>query len=67
MNPEHDFVSLFTLRGNKLAAHNIQIVNSPGYGMDQNIIEAMKQWLWDSVFIHEDQNVALTFVFKLDH
>jgi TonB family protein len=48
-------------------AHNIQIVNSPGYGMDQNIIEAMKQWLWDSVFIHEDQNVALTFVFKLDH
>jgi hypothetical protein len=42
-------------------------VNAPGYGMDQNITEAMKLWLWDSVFIHEDQNVTLTFVFKLDH
>lgn len=41
-------------------AHNIQIVNAPGYGMDQNIIEAMKQWLWDPVFIHEDQKVTLT-------
>jgi TonB family protein len=48
-------------------AHNIEIVNSPGYGMDQNIIEAMKQWLWDSVFIHEDQKVTITIVFKLDH
>ena len=34
---------------------------------DQQITEAMKQWLWDSVFIDEDQRVALTFVFKLDH
>jgi TonB family protein len=48
-------------------AHKIQIVNSPGYGMDQNIIEAMKQWLWDSAFIHEDQKVTITIVFKLDH
>lgn len=48
-------------------AHNIEIVNSPGYGMDQNIIEAMKQWLWDSVFIHEDQKVTITIVFKLGH
>jgi TonB family protein len=48
-------------------AHNIEIVNSPGYGMDQNIIAAMKQWLWDSAFIHENQKVTLTFVFKLDH
>ena len=46
-------------------AHNIEIVNSPGYGMDQNIIEAMKQWVWDSVFIHEDQKVTITFVFNL--
>jgi TonB family protein len=48
-------------------AHNIEIVNSPGYGMDQDIIEAMKQWLWDSAFIHEDQKVTITFVFKLGH
>jgi TonB family protein len=48
-------------------AHSIEIVNSPGYGMDQNIIEAMKQWLWDSVFIHEDQKVTIKIVFKLDH
>ena len=47
-------------------AHNIEIENSPGYGMDQNIIEAMKQWLWDSV-IHEDQKATITIVFKLDH
>jgi TonB family protein len=48
-------------------AHNIAIVNSPGYGMDQNIIGAMKQWLWDSVFIHEDQKVTITIVFKPEH
>lgn len=47
-------------------AHNIDIVNSPGYGMDQNIIEAMKQWLWISV-PHEDQKFTITIVFKLDH
>jgi TonB family protein len=48
-------------------AHNIEIVNSPGYGMDQNIIEAVKQWLWDSVFIREDQKATITIVFKLAH
>jgi TonB family protein len=48
-------------------AHNIEIVNSPGYGMDQSIIEAVKQWLWDSFFIHEDQKVTITIVFKLDN
>ena len=47
-------------------AHNIEIVNSPGYGMDQNITEAMKQWLWESV-IPKDQKVTITIVFKLDH
>jgi len=47
-------------------AHNIEIVNSPGYGMDQNIIEAMKQWGWETP-IHEDQKGTITFVFKLDH
>jgi len=48
-------------------AHNIEIEKSPGYGMDQNIIDAMKQWLWDSVFFHEDKKFTLTFVFKLNH
>jgi TonB family protein len=48
-------------------AHNIEIVNSPGYGMDQNIIEAMKQWVWDSIFIQEDKKLTITIVFKLDH
>ena len=47
-------------------AHNIEIVNPPGYRMDQNIIEAMKQWLWDSAFIDEDRKVTITIVFKLD-
>jgi TonB family protein len=60
-------VNVNFILGRDGVAHNIQIVNSPGYGMDQNITEAMKQWLWDSAFIHEDQNVTLTFVFKLDH
>lgn len=48
-------------------AHNIQIVNSPGYGMDRNIIEAMKQWQFDTIGIHENKKVTITFVFKLDH
>jgi TonB family protein len=52
--------------GRNGTAHNIEIVNSPGYGMDPNIIEAMQHWVWDPVFIHEDQKVTLTFVFKLD-
>jgi TonB family protein len=47
-------------------AHNIEIVNSPGYGMDQNIIEAMKQWLWDPFMFREDQKVTITFAFKLN-
>jgi TonB family protein len=56
----------FTL-GTDGMAHDIEIVNSPGYGMDQNIIETMKQWLWDSQFIHEDQKVTITIDFKLNH
>ena len=48
-------------------AHNIEVVNSPGYGMDQNIIEAMKQWLWIQHPKHEDQKATITIVFKLDH
>ena len=48
-------------------AHHIEIVNSLGYGMDQNIIEAMRQWFWDSFIFHEDQKLTITFVFKLDH
>jgi TonB family protein len=55
----------FTL-GTDGMAHNIEIVNSPGYGMDQNIIEAMKQWLWISR-PHEDQTFTITIVFKLNH
>jgi TonB family protein len=48
-------------------AHDIEIVNSPGYGMDQNIVETVKQWLWDSVFIRENQKATLTIIFKLAH
>jgi TonB family protein len=47
-------------------AHNIEIMNSPGYGMDQNITEAVKQWGWETP-IHEDQKGTIRFVFKLDH
>jgi TonB family protein len=46
-------------------AHDIKIVNSPGYGMDQNIIEALKQWRWDSVFIGEEEKATTTILFKL--
>jgi len=48
-------------------AHSIKIVNSPGYGMDQNIIEAMKEWFWDAFMFHEDQKLTITFVFKLEY
>ena len=55
----------FTLGTDQLA-HSIEIVNSPGYGMDQNIIEAMKQWQFDTIGIRENKKVTITFVFKLD-
>jgi TonB family protein len=47
-------------------AHDIESVNSPGYGMDQNIIEAVKDWLWIQGF-QEDHKFTITIVFKLDH
>jgi TonB family protein len=47
-------------------AHNIEIVNSPGYGMERNIIEAVKDWFWIQGF-QEDQKFTITIVFKLDH
>jgi TonB family protein len=53
--------------GTDQVAHNIEIVNSPGYGMDQNIIAAMKQWQFDTIGIRENKKVTITFVFKLGH
>jgi TonB family protein len=47
-------------------AHDIEIVNSPGFGMDRNIIEAVKDWQWIQ-YLKEEQNFSMTFVFKLDH
>jgi hypothetical protein len=38
-------------------AHNIEIVNAPGYGMDLKYHRGHEAVALDSVFIHEDQNV----------
>ena len=60
-------VKIKFILGTDQMAHNIEIVNSPGYGMDRNIIEAMKQWQFDTIGIHENKKVTITFVFKRDH
>jgi TonB family protein len=46
-------------------ARNIEIVNSPGHGMDQNIIDAVKQWRWDTVFIRQPEKATTTITFHL--